>query len=166
MTGRRQLPHRAAPALTAGEAMDRPRAAARTVGVAGHARLGGGLLAALLAMLAVGCGREDDSSSRRGFLAPANYAADAQRGRQVFQANCAACHGTDARGTDRGPPLIDPVYRPGHHADLAFYFAVRNGVQPHHWRFGPMPPVKGVSPEQVADIIAWVRQRQRSAGIH
>ncbi|MEJ2688307.1 MAG: c-type cytochrome [Gammaproteobacteria bacterium] len=120
--------------MTASEAINRSWEAARPAGVAGHARLGAGWLAALLAMLVVGCGKEDGSSSGRGFLPPANYAADAQRGRQVFQANCAACHGADARGTDQGP--------------------------------GPMPPVKGVSPEQVADIIAWVRQRQRSAGIH
>lgn len=146
--------------------VDRPPAAAVPGGVSATVRTASAWVPVLLAALVVGCSGEDRSSSKRGFLPPVNYVPDAQRGRQAFQADCAACHGMEAGGTDHGPPLIDPIYRPGHHADLAFYFAVRNGVQPHHWHFGPMPPVKGVDPEQVADIIAWVRQRQRSAGIH
>ncbi|HKK14752.1 MAG TPA: cytochrome c [Gammaproteobacteria bacterium] len=123
-------------------------------------------MAGLLGLMLGGCGGgEEDSASGGGFLPPAGYVADAARGRALFQANCARCHGAGARGTGQGPPLLHPVYRPGHHADLAFYLAVRNGVQPHHWRFGPMPPVRGLDPEAVADIVAWVRQQQRMAAI-
>jgi len=60
---------------------------------------------------------------------------------------------------------VDPVYRPGHHADLAFHFAVRDGVKQHHWPFGDMPPQPGVTPEQVGHAIACVRALQRQAGI-
>ncbi|MGA7800337.1 MAG: cytochrome c [Gammaproteobacteria bacterium] len=135
-------------------------------GAAGRVSLRAGSLAAVLAMLVAGCsGGDGQSSSTTAWLPVAGYVGNAQRGQDLFRANCAACHGRDAGGTERGPPLVNPIYRPGHHADLAFYFAVHNGVQPHHWHFGPMPPVKGVSPKEVADIIAWVRQRQRRAGI-
>jgi hypothetical protein len=34
----------------------------------------------------------------------------------------------------------------------------------HHWEFGDIP-VPAVSGEGAAHVIAWVRQRQRAAGI-
>ena len=43
--------------------------------------------------------------------------------------------------------------------------AVRFGVIAHHWTFGDMPPVEGLSDEQVAAIVDWIRERQRAAGI-
>ncbi len=86
-------------------------------------------------------------------------------GEQLYAANCAQCHGVDAAGTAQGPPFLSDVYEPSHHADGAFLIAVRNGVQPHHWDFGAMPPVDGLDDQQVADIVAWVRQQQRDAGI-
>ena len=43
--------------------------------------------------------------------------------------------------------------------------AVRSGVRPHHWDFGPMPPVPGLTDAQVASIVAFVREQQRAAGI-
>lgn len=93
------------------------------------------------------------------------FVADARRGQRLFEANCAACHGRNGRGTDTGPPLVHPVYRPSHHADLPFHLAVKNGVRQHHWNFGNMDPVKGVTPENAADIIAYVRKEQRAAGV-
>jgi len=93
------------------------------------------------------------------------FVANPVLGQELFLANCARCHGRELQGTDRGPPLLHPVYRPDHHSDLAFQLAVRNGVVQHHWRFGSMPPIEGVSPEQVQQIIAYVRQAQRAVGI-
>jgi mono/diheme cytochrome c family protein len=90
---------------------------------------------------------------------------DPQRGEQLFAANCAVCHGPEGQGTTTGPPLVHVVYEPGHHSDESFHLAVQRGVQPHHWDFGPMPAVGGLSREEVDDIIAYVRGLQRDAGI-
>lgn len=90
---------------------------------------------------------------------------DAVAGKAVFEGTCAACHGAGGTGTDVGPPLVHQYYRPGHHADGAFTLAIRNGVQPHHWDFGPMPPQPGLSGQDIADVTAHVRQIQEAAGI-
>ena len=90
---------------------------------------------------------------------------DPARGQELFAANCAACHGADATGTPSGPPLVHEVYEPSHHGDASFLRAVQQGVQPHHWEFGPMPAVPGLDTDDVADIIAHVRGLQREAGI-
>lgn len=94
-----------------------------------------------------------------------DFVADADRGETLFHSHCSRCHGKAASGTDHGPPLIHPIYRPGHHADLTFYWAAKDGVKQHHWQFGDMPPVSGVSPEDVGNIVAYVRREQRRAGI-
>lgn len=86
-------------------------------------------------------------------------------GEELYAANCAECHGVEATGTDQGPPFLHEVYVPSHHADGAFLAAVRTGVRPHHWDFGPMPPKPGLTDQDVADIVAYVRSLQRDAGI-
>jgi len=91
---------------------------------------------------------------------------DAALGQQLFAASCAACHGIDAGGVaDVGPSLIHKIYRPAHHADVTILLAVRNGVRRHHWRFGSMLPVDGVSDDDVAKITEFVRVVQRENGI-
>jgi mono/diheme cytochrome c family protein len=92
-------------------------------------------------------------------------AGDPRAGAELYATNCAQCHGAELRGTDLGPPFLDDVYEPSHHADGAFQLAVQRGVQPHHWDFGPMPLIQGLSPADVEDIIAYVRQEQRAVGI-
>ena len=89
----------------------------------------------------------------------------AARGQVAFDTYCATCHGTDAGGTNSGPTLIHKIYHPGHHADLAFVLAARQGSRAHHWRFGDMPPVQGVNDAELIDIIAFVREVQRANGI-
>ena len=86
-------------------------------------------------------------------------------GEALFEETCAACHGADLKGTAAGPPFLDPIYAPNHHSDESFYAAVQNGVQPHHWDFGPMPPQPGVSADEIAAIITYVRSEQSKAGI-
>lgn len=98
-------------------------------------------------------------------IPPDDFQADPARGIELFAANCAGCHGADALGSDRGPPLIHRIYEPSHHSDLAFYRAIALGVHQHHWEFGDMAPVPGLSGEDAAHIIAWVRREQRAAGI-
>ena len=88
-------------------------------------------------------------------------------GRAAFNDNCAACHGADAAGQDGvAPPLVHKIYEPSHHGDEAFYRAALLGVQRHHWPFGNMPAVEGITRDQVAPIIAYVRALQRANGIH
>lgn len=91
----------------------------------------------------------------------------ADRGAALFrgEAVCATCHGADLRGTPMGPPLLDQLYAPGHHPDSAIRAAVRDGVQPHHWDFGPMPQLPHLSADEVEDVIAFVRREQRAEGI-
>ena len=86
-------------------------------------------------------------------------------GGQLFADNCSRCHGEAADGTNMGPPLVHRLYEPGHHADFAFHSAVKNGVVAHHWGFGDMPPVTGLSEDDVTRIIAYVRGLQREGGI-
>ena len=86
-------------------------------------------------------------------------------GKEYYEGTCAACHGIDLEGTQTGPPFLDPVYAPNHHPDAAFYTAVEFGVQPHHWKFGAMPPQKHITEEQVAAIVAYVRSVQAEEGI-
>jgi len=86
-------------------------------------------------------------------------------GKVAFATHCAECHGANATGTDKGPPLIHRYYEPSHHADFAFVRAVRFGVRQHHWRFGNMPPQPEVSQEEINLIIGYVRELQRANGI-
>ncbi len=117
--------------------------------------------AALVCAAAIaGCGDEP-----RGEAASSVDADLAAEGEALYAETCGACHGADLKGTDSGPPFLDAVYAPDHHPDDAFYAAVENGVQPHHWEFGPMPPQTSVDPDEVAAIVAYVRQQQAEAGI-
>ncbi|WP_282063673.1 c-type cytochrome [Roseobacter litoralis] len=90
-----------------------------------------------------------------------------QVGKRTFDAVCAECHGTNAQGREEiAPPLVHKIYEPGHHGDMAFVLAAQNGVRAHHWRFGNMPAVEGVTKAHVLNIIAYVRALQRENGIN
>ncbi len=83
-------------------------------------------------------------------------------GKAAFDEKCAVCHGTNAAGVDgSGPPLIHRIYEPNHHGDGAFFSAAINGVRAHHWKFGNMPPVEGITKEQVQKIVTYVREVQK-----
>lgn len=115
---------------------------------------------------AVAAAGEESATPRREFrIPPEGFEAVPARGADLFAAHCAVCHGAGALGSDQGPPLIHRIYEPSHHSDLAFYRAVALGVHQHHWDFGDMPPAAGVSGEDTAHIIAWIRREQRAAGI-
>lgn len=86
-------------------------------------------------------------------------------GETLYAAACASCHGANLGGTNRGPPFLDSIYRPGHHADASFVLAVRRGVRSHHWDLGSMSAISGLTDEQVRAITRFVRERQRAAGI-
>lgn len=89
----------------------------------------------------------------------------AQSGEIVFEQNCTMCHGTNASGTDSGPRLIQKTYEPSHHADEAITRAVMQGAPQHHWPFGDMPALPHVSPEEIDQVILYIRELQRANGI-
>jgi mono/diheme cytochrome c family protein len=123
-------------------------------------------MAFIMLSILAGCESPEPEQVRANLHLPsADFVADAERGGVLFQANCARCHGEGARGTRKGPPLVHKIYQPGHHADLSFHLAVRNGVRQHHWNFGKMTPLKELAPEDTGHIIAYVREEQRRAGI-
>ena len=86
------------------------------------------------------------------------------QGEPLYQASCASCHGADLRGTDKGPSHLSIVYEPNHHGDGAFVLAALRGVRQHHWGFGDMAPVPGLSEEDLEAIVAYVREQQRLNG--
>lgn len=112
------------------------------------------------------CDRPSPEALRqRQHLPGPDFVADATDGEHLFHSICAKCHGHAGTGTTQGPPLVDKIYRPGHHADLTFHWAIKDGVKQHHWKFGDMPPVENLTPEQAGNIIAYIRSEQRKAGI-
>lgn len=98
---------------------------------------------------------------------PETLSENAEIGKVAFEAKCAVCHGANAAGQDGvAPPLVHKIYEPSHHGDAAFLLAAKNGVRAHHWRFGNMPPVEGVTDGDVKMITAYVRELQRANGIN
>ncbi len=132
-----------------------------------HQKFKTGVAVFLVSAALVACGKSgsEENGDSELFLPPAGFVADAAKGRQLFDKFCSRCHGAGAMGTDQGPPLVHIIYEPNHHGDMAFYMAARKGVRHHHWNFGDMPPVPGVTASEVGHIIAYVRRQQRRAGI-
>jgi mono/diheme cytochrome c family protein len=98
---------------------------------------------------------------------PKAFTPKEQMGARAFEAKCAECHGANASGRDgMGPPLVHVIYEPGHHGDQAFHLAAMNGVRAHHWPFGNMQPVEGLTTSDVDTIVSYVRALQRANGIN
>ena len=98
-------------------------------------------------------------------LPPEGFIGDVTKGAVLYQRKCLRCHGNEGNGSNQGPPLVHKTYNSSHHADLAFNLAVKNGVRRHHWRFGDMPPLPEVTPQDIGHIVVYVRSLQRRAGI-
>lgn len=109
-------------------------------------------------------GRSPRTEAAGGIVVP-DLSMRARIGEAAYDSVCAECHGANATGTDRGPPLVHPIYNPGHHADESFFRAARFGVRAHHWRFGDMPAQPDVDERKVAAIVVYVRELQRANGI-
>lgn len=91
---------------------------------------------------------------------------EAKAGKRFFDGTCAACHGNNAAGSDKGPPLVHKIYEPSHHGDAAFFLAIRNGVRAHHWPFGNMPAQSHITEAQSKAIVRYIRELQRANGIY
>lgn len=139
----------------------------------GRAVTAGAVAAVIVAtvLAPAGCSKSEGppppAPAAREAAAPAGATPDnpAPDGAALFDAHCSRCHGPEGTGSDHGPPLVHKVYEPSHHPDGAFHRAIRQGVRAHHWHFGDMPKVGGLTDAEVAAVIAYVRARQRAAGI-
>jgi len=88
-------------------------------------------------------------------IEPAPFTPDPARGAALFASTCAVCHGQNGRGTNAAPALNNPA-RLQPLDDEWYRVTIRNGR-----------PAKGMptwgsvlSPEQIEDIIALLRQWQ------
>ena len=98
---------------------------------------------------------------------PAELSGLAIIGKRGFEKKCAVCHGQNAVGQDGvAPPLVHKIYEPSHHGDESFQRAVAIGVRAHHWKFGNMPAIEGLTRADVKVITAYVRELQRHNGIN
>jgi len=86
-------------------------------------------------------------------------------GKMNYDVKCASCHGPGGVGTDKGPTFLHRVYHPGHHADGSFYLAAKRGARAHHWKFGDMPPVEGITDKQIEKIVLYIRAVQKTNGL-
>ncbi len=122
-------------------------------------------VAVSLAAMVVACQGGASSNPASAQVAEAEVPVELADGKRLYDTHCARCHGVHAAGTGRGPSFLSKVYEPSHHGDEAFLLAPKRGVNAHHWGFGNMPPVPGVSDEDVAKIVGYVRWAQRVVGI-
>jgi len=127
-----------------------------------HLALGAGAVAAVAAVYYLASPRPPEPVD----VTVPTLSAVAVRGQAAFAQYCAECHGSSGQGAEgKGPPLLHQFYHPGHHGDAAFVAAARQGTRQHHWGFGDMPPVAGVSDQDLVAIIAFVREMQHANGI-
>ncbi|SLN11288.1 Cytochrome c [Roseovarius litorisediminis] len=109
----------------------------------------------------------DQSNALASVKLPATLSVEASIGKTAYQAKCSTCHGDNAAGKDGvAPPLVHYIYEPSHHGDEAFQRAASLGVRSHHWPFGDMPKIEGLTRADVATIIAYIRELQRFNGIN
>ena len=126
--------------------------------------VGIGALAALWVGRKLNTDQGDASAVVAGITVPSLAGAE-QSGKALFGKYCSKCHGQVGEGTDSGPPLIHDFYKPSHHGDAAFFSAALLGARAHHWQFGDMPKVEGITEQEVGDIVAFVRRVQSANGI-
>src|SRR6185312_5264455 len=110
----------------------------------------------LLILVAAGtvCGQAPSTSRPQTGRDPA-----AERGRAQFAQSCAFCHGPNASGGTHGPSLIrSAVVR--HDENGSLIAAVIRDGRPDKG----MPPIQ-LSPNQVADIVAFLRSRLAVADV-
>ena len=76
------------------------------------------LLSAALLIAAIGCGSDDGSPASKGNAAATSASAKPGRGRELYKANCVACHGDSGKGDGPGAGVLKPP--PRDHTDRAY----------------------------------------------
>lgn len=106
----------------------------------------------------------DPMTGKTEFDIPVQDSTLVAEGEALYQASCSVCHGSDLRGTALGPSQLSVIYNPDHHGDGSYAVAVTAGVRAHHWSFGNMPSVDGVTEDDFDRILAFIRENQRVQG--
>ena len=120
----------------------------------------------LISAFSVACSANEETQSNNGQSSISTTDSNiTYSGEESFINRCAVCHGETGTGSPTGPPLVNRLYEIGHHGDQSFHNAVNNGVVAHHWNFGNMPAIPGVSEAEIDAIICHVRDLQRAEGI-
>jgi mono/diheme cytochrome c family protein len=124
-----------------------------------------GIILLSVGLIAGGLRLIRNQAKEQGPLVVPDLSAEAKIGEVAFATYCVECHGKNAGGTDKGPPLVNQIYSPVHHSDFSFVRAVTLGVPQHHWLFGNMLPMPQVERSQVDRITVYIRELQRANGI-
>lgn len=126
----------------------------------------GAFAATVIFALLVACGSGETVSVEEAAARVRAHSIPAEQklGRDLYTEACASCHGLYGEGSKQGPPMLHS-FQAHMHADFAFERAVREGVQPHHYRLGAMPPIEGLGPEDVEAVVGYVRWMQEAAGL-
>ena len=107
------------------------------------------------------------NSSLTTITLPKILTASAQNGKRIYDVKCAHCHGENAVGQNKvAPPLIHKIYESNHHGDESFQRAVALVVSSHHWPFGNIPSIEGITRNDVKLIISYIRKIQNINGIN
>lgn len=78
---------------------------------------------------------------------------DPQQGTRIYQRDCAECHGADAEGKDRAPPL-NPAGHAHHHADWELVMIIAEG----RGGLGRMPAWKEkLSDQEIQAVVAYIK---------
>lgn len=126
-----------------------------------------GLGLAIWAMWPLQVEHESNGDNLAEIILPGTLSITAEVGKSMFDVKCASCHGDNAGGREgTAPPLVHKIYEPSHHGDESFQRAVSFGVKSHHWGFGDMPPVDGLTRGDVTQIVEYIRTLQRANGIN
>ena len=88
------------------------------------------------------------------------------KGQLLYEKYCSSCHGSDLNGSDEGPPMLHAFYKPSHHGDKAFYRAALQGTKQHHWEFGDMPPVEGMTRKKMDSVVPYLRYYQQQKKLY
>jgi len=93
-------------------------------------------------------------------------AGDPKRGEPMYQRYCSGCHGVDGRGGGKVfMPHVGPLNRKGHTEllDDDYVASIITQGGPAFGKSGYMPSFKGtLSPDDIADVIAYVRSLSRN----
>jgi len=79
-------------------------------------------------------------------------------GQRVFDSNCAGCHGLDGRGGDKGIDIVDKL---ADHTDAKLRGIIAKGIAGTS-----MPAFPELNPQQVRNIIGYLRSLQGRSGAH
>jgi mono/diheme cytochrome c family protein len=120
-------------------------------------RFGGMVATVVVLMTVAGCG--DDPVS------VPSVPGDVAAGAAVYERSCAGCHDAGAAGDGGGVSLVDARFALPGFDDVAFVTAIVRGVSADGSEHGGMPRIRGLSEQDLADLLAFVRGLQRSAGL-